>query len=202
MSFSAYKNVASVIKEFNLHYEQANLGEVPSLQAPDLLKQAIEFDLQELAYDSSEAIICETLIFPVLREVWKPFRRELMLWSHQPIELPGGLSGTPDYLFAKQSAMGKIVMDKPYVAIVEAKRDDFTGGWAQCLAEMYTAQQINERSDMKIFGIVSNGKTWEFGYLSHQNFTKYNEAVSINDLNELFSILYHILSVCSSQVIN
>lgn len=41
------------------------------------------------------------------------------------------------------------------------------------------AQQINGRNDIKIFGIVSNGKPWEFGYLLHQNFVKYRENQKI-----------------------
>ncbi|MBC8110353.1 MAG: hypothetical protein H7Y04_04770 [Verrucomicrobia bacterium] len=200
MAFSAYKNLATVIKEFQLHYEQADLEKITPVVAPTLLKEAIDFDLEELAYDSSEAIICETLIFPILREAWKPFRKELMLWSHQPMEAENGLSGTPDYLFAKQSELGKIVMDKPYIAIVEAKKDDFTGGWGKCAVEMYTAQQINQNADLKIFGIVSNGKTWEFGYLEKNTLVRYKDIVSINELNELYSIITHILTLCKNQI--
>ena len=200
MAFPEYKNLASVLKKFQLHYEQADLEDVLPIPAPLLLKEAIAFDLKELAYDSSEAIICETLIFPVLREAWKSFRNELMLWSHQPMEAGTGLSGTSDYLFAKQSELGRIVMDKPYVAIVEAKRDDFTGGWGQCAAEMYTAQQINQNPALKIFGIVSNGKSWEFGYLSQTVVVRYKNIFTINALDELFSVITHLLTICKNQV--
>ena len=44
--------------------------------------------------------------------------------------------------------MGKIVLDYPLLAVavhrpVEAKKDDFKVGWAQCGSEMYTIQQLN-----------------------------------------------------------
>lgn len=199
MSFSEYKSLPAVLKEFSLHYQEKSLEKYPLIDAPINLKDDIEFNLAELAYDGSEAIVCETLIFPLLKAAWKPFTKELMLWSHQAIELNSQLSGIPDYLFSKQSELGKIVMDKPFVAIVEAKKDDFSGGWGQCAAEMYAASQINENPEIAIFGIVTNGRFWEFSCLHQAVFYKYKQSADINNLDELFSILTHILSICKQQ---
>ena len=159
MSFSEYNSLPAVLKEFSLHYQEKALEDYLAIPAPSNLKEEIAFNLTELAY---EAIVCETLIFPVLKAAWKPFTKELMLWSHQAIEFDSKLSGIPDYLFSKQSELGKIVMDKPFVAVVEAKKDDFSGGWGQCAAEMYAASQINDNLEIVIFGIVTNGRFWEF----------------------------------------
>ncbi|MDQ6956907.1 MAG: hypothetical protein Q9M21_06895 [Mariprofundaceae bacterium] len=199
MSFSEYKSLSAVLKEFSLHYQEKTLEDHPLLQAPISLKEEIAFNLAELAYDGSEAIVCETLIFPILKAAWKPFTKELMFWSHQAIELTSKLSGIPDYLFSKQSELGKIVMDKPFVAIVEAKKDDFSGGWGQCAAEMYAASEINAAPEIPIFGIVSNGRFWEFSCLHQAVFYKYKQGSDINNLDELFSILTHILSICKQQ---
>ncbi len=199
MSFSEYKSLPAVLKEFSLHYQEKFLEKHPLIEAPINLKDDIAFNLAELAYDGSEAIVCETLIFPLLKAAWKPFTKELMLWSHQAIELNSHLSGIPDYLFSKQSELGKIVMDKPFVAIVEAKKDDFSGGWGQCAAEMYAASQINENLEIAIFGIVTNGRFWEFSCLHQAVFYKYKQSADINNLDELFSILTHILSICKQQ---
>lgn len=200
MPFSDFKQLSTVLKQFQLKYQEDDIRIWKKLTVPASLKADIDFNISELAYDGSEAIICETMIFPVLKEVWKPFTKDIMLWSHQSMDFDAILSGTPDYLFAKKSALGKIVMDKPLVAIVEAKKDDFTGGWGQCAAEMYTAQQINKNEDLKIFGVVSNGRFWEFGTLQNQTFTKFRQISEINDLDELFSILTHILKICQGQI--
>ncbi len=48
-------------------------------------------------------------------------------------------------------------MGEPYLLVVEAKRDDFVGGWAQCLAALVAAQKINKRTNQVLFGIVTNG---------------------------------------------
>ncbi|MFA7239998.1 MAG: hypothetical protein WC091_07790 [Sulfuricellaceae bacterium] len=200
MAFTEYKNLAAVLKEFSLHYQEKSLAYDATLYAPANLVAEITFNLTELAYDSSEAIICETLIFPILKAAWKPFIHELMLWSHQAIELNSKLSGVPDYLFAKKSALGKIVMDKPFVAVVEAKKDDFSAGWGQCSAEMYAAAQLNDNVDIQIFGIVSNGKFWEFAGLQHGVFYKYRQSGDVYKLDELFSMLSAILLNCQLQL--
>lgn len=135
-----------------------------------------------------------------MKEVWKEFTQELMLWSHQSLVWTEKLSGVPDYLFSKQSIFGKIVMDKPFVAVVEAKKDDFTGGWGQCAAEMYAVQQVNQDDNLIIFGIVSNGRIWEFASLHQNIFVKYTTMADINNLEELYSFLRHILLLCKEQV--
>jgi hypothetical protein len=201
MAFSNYKSLASVIQEFHLHYAEAAFQRfLAPLAAPAELHETIGFNLKEMAYDVSEAIIGESLLFPILREAWKPFRKELMLWSHTAIAYNEVLSGTPDYLFAKQSALGKIVLDKPYCAIVEAKKDDFTGGWGQCAVELYVAQQINANPNLEIFGIVSNGLYWQFGSLQHDVFTKYDQVFDVKELDALYTTLISILTVCKEQL--
>ena len=200
MAFTEYKSLAAVLKEFSLHYQEKALEHDATVKAPAALAADITFNLTELAFDSSEAMICETLIFPILKAAWKPFIHDLMLWSHQAIEFNGKLSGIPDYLFAKKSALGKVVMDKPLVAVVEAKKDDFSAGWGQCAAEMYAAVQLNENADIHVFGIVSNGKFWEFACLRHGIFYKYQQNGDVYKLDELFAMLSAILLDCHRQL--
>ncbi len=200
MAFTEYKNLATVLKEFSLHYQEQALDYDENLLAPPSLASEITFNLTELAYDSSEAMLCETLIFPILKTAWKPFIHDLMLWSHQAIEFNNKLSGIPDYLFAKKSSLGKVVMDKPFVAIVEAKKDDFSAGWGQCAAEMYTATQLNENPAIQVFGIVSNGKFWEFASLQNSVFFKYQQNGNVYQLDALFAMLCAILKNCQLQL--
>ena len=37
------------------------------------MQQDIVFTLKEVAYDVSEAAICENLIYPILKEAWKRY---------------------------------------------------------------------------------------------------------------------------------
>lgn len=196
MAFRTYKTLGEVLKAFRLTYELASFpAKTGKVVAPAQLHIEVEFTLNEVPYSVSEAAICENLIYPVLREVWKPFSKVFSIWSHQPIELNAELTGIPDYIIARRSELGFIVFDAPYVAVVEAKRDDFTLGWAQCALEMYTIQQLNNDT-RPVFGIVSNGETWEIAWLENAIVKQYRERFDINQLDDLFSALTYVLETC------
>jgi hypothetical protein len=110
------------------------------------------------------------------------------------------LSGFPEYILAKRSPLGKVVFDKPYLLLVEAKQDKFEEGWAQCIAEMIVAQRLNDELQVIILGIVSNGKTWQFGKLEGQIFTKNINPYTIYELDQLFGAVNYIFQQCESQL--
>lgn len=196
MAFRTYKTLGEVLKKYQLTLITAAFPPLAVVQsAPPQLHVDIEFTLDSVPYDVSEAAICENLIYPVLREAWKPFVDVFLIWSHQPVALDDELCGVPDYIIARRSKLGKVVFDTPYVAVVEAKKDDFTGGWAQCSLEMYTIQQLN--NDPKpVYGIVSNGEVWEIGRLEGSTLYQYRDRFDINRLDELFSALTWVLETC------
>jgi hypothetical protein len=74
------------------------------------------------------------LIYPILREAWIPFAQELQLWCHTALNYDEELSGVPDYFVARQSPLGTVLMEKPLLMVMEAKKDDVDWGWGQCLA--------------------------------------------------------------------
>ena len=47
--------------------------------------------------------------------------------------------------------------------VVEAKKNDFDQGWAQCLAELVVAQKINQDAKRPVYGIVTDANLWQFG---------------------------------------
>ncbi|MFM5945342.1 MAG: hypothetical protein ACKO9G_18585, partial [Dolichospermum sp.] len=60
-------------------------------------------------------------------------------------------------------------------------------GWGQCLAELIAAQKLNNQPEQLLYGIVSNGKIWEFGQLREQDFIKNIQEYSISNLDKLFA---------------
>jgi hypothetical protein len=197
MPFSSYKNLGKTLKKFQISYQEENFV-TPSQPSTvsDFLKSELEFALTELVIDNSEAAVCENLVYPILKEVWKPHRHRLMLWSHEPLHYDEDLSGVPDYIITKKSPLGKMVFDQPYLILVEAKRDNFSEGWGQCLAELVAAQKLNEHPEQPLFGIVSNGDTWEFGRLTAQCFTKHRVFYTIQELSLLVGALNDVLLRC------
>ena len=76
MAFSDYANLASVLKSFSLHYQESDFGDYPQVFAPDNLQEEIRFNLTELLYDGSEAMICEASIKGGLEAVGGDCRSE------------------------------------------------------------------------------------------------------------------------------
>jgi hypothetical protein len=93
-------------------------------------------------------------------------------------------------------------VDQPYLIVVEAKRDDFTRGWAQCLAAMLAAQKLNNLPDQTLFGITTNGRNWEIGKLEGSTFTQESGPFTLRDLDQLCAVLHYVFEQCRLQVAN
>jgi hypothetical protein len=205
VAFSSYKTIGDAIKKFQITYlEDEFLTETP-FPVSDYFRADITWVLREGVFEDSEAAICEGLIYPVLKEVCKSYSKDFVLWSHQTFRYDDDLSGAVDYILAKRSPLGKVVFDQPYCLLVEAKQDDFSEGWGQCLAEMIAAQKLNQASEPTIFGIVSNGKNWEFGKLEKHNlekntFTRHPQALAIWNLDDLCATVNAFFQQCQLQL--
>ncbi|MDY7014850.1 MAG: hypothetical protein SVX43_14850 [Cyanobacteriota bacterium] len=201
MSFSHYKSISTVAKAFQIKYNLSNFISELEFPVAPAFQEELDLLFTDGVVDNSEDAICETLIYPVLKEVWKPYRKQLTLWSHQSLIYDENLSGQPDYMVTKRSPLGPIVFDKPYFLVVEAKQDKFEEGWGQCLAELIAVQKINDDLEQKIIGIVSNGKVWQFGQLQGDVFTRNKTFYTIQDLESLFASVNYAFHQCQLQVI-
>jgi hypothetical protein len=200
MAFSAYKSFGETVKAFQISYMESNfLVDVP-FQVSDYFVEDLTFVMREGVVDNSEFAICENLVYPVLKEVWKTYSSQFTLWSHQFLNCNADLSGFPEYILAKRSPFGKVVFDQPYFLLVEAKQDNFDAGWGQCLAEMVAAQRLNETPDIVVFGIVSNGDRWQFGKLSDRTFVRNQTFYSIQSLDALFGAVNYVFQQSAHQL--
>ena len=202
MAFSSYKIVGEVLKEFQITYTESNFMGEAEFNIPAYFREDLDTVMREGVVNNSEFAICENLIYPVLKEVWKCYSSNFILWSHQSLNYDEKLSGFPEYILAKKSPLGKVVFDKPYFILVEAKQDNFEAGWAQCLAEMIAAQRLNEEFEIIIFGIVSNGDRWQFGKLEAAVFTRNITLYTIQELDKLFAAVNYIFQQSELQLNN
>lgn len=195
MSFNQYNNIAQVLNDFPLNYIEENFMQEKLLTLDSYFVNRFELLLKEGVVFNSESAICEGVIFPILIEIWQKYRDNLLIWSHQPLNYDEKLSGTPDYIVAKRSSRGKVIFESPYLILVEAKKDNFEEGWGQCLAELVAAQKLNNQLSQTLYGIVSNGKIWEFGKLEEDNFVKNIQEYSISNLERLLGALNYIFEI-------
>lgn len=200
MPFSAFKSLSDTLKEFQIIYTEENFVQTIPFDISDYFRQDLQLMMDEAVVDNSEYAICENLVYPVLKEVWKKYRKHFILWSHEFLNADAQLSGFPEYILARRSPLGKVVFDKPYFILVEAKQDNFDAAWAQCIAEMVAAQRLNENETLVIYGITSNGVFWQFSKLEKSTFTKNIQPYTIYDLDTLFAVVNYTFQQAERQL--
>lgn len=197
MAFSDFKTIPEVLEKFRIKYvvrDFVEIEEIPGTPSEQFL-QEFEFCLQNIDVFASEAARCEAIIFPILKEIYKPYAKNYALWIKKSISHDETLNGTPDYLISTRSELGIPVVGTPLILLVEAKRNDFEQGWGQCLAELVAAQKINGDTDFPVHGIVSDGKLWEFGQLVGDAFTRNRTSVTMDNLSVLFGAVDAVFKV-------
>jgi hypothetical protein len=199
MAFSDYKNISQVQKEFGIKYQEENFIAAQPVEPPPHFREEYEFNQKNIDVFTSEAARTDLVITPILREVYKSFHERYSFWIQKPIAYNDKLNGTPDYLIATRSALGKTVLDLPLVVVVEAKKNDFEQGWGQCLAELVAAQKINDNLNKPVYGIVTDGELWKFGKLVGNTFTSNLEGYTVGDLAELFGAIHFIFQAISQD---
>jgi hypothetical protein len=200
MAFSDYKTLAQVQQRFTITYGEAPyiLDHEAVVPAPFLAEMLFNRDYLDVY--SSEAARCEALIFPILREVYKTYAEHCELWIQKSLAYDADLNGTPDYMLATRSTLGKTVFGEPVLIIVEAKRNDFEQGWGQCLAAMVAAQKLNRDLSTEVHGIVTDGLLWRFGKLIAAQFMESATIYTAHDLPALFGALHFVMQASLDAV--
>ena len=190
MAFSNFKAISDVQERFRITYVADNfLGTEEILKPSEQFLSELEFNMKYINVYASEGARCENVIYPILREVYKGYAEGYALWVKKTITYDETLSGTPDYFIATKSELGMTVVGIPLIILVEAKKNDFEQGWGQCLAELVAAQKINADPDVPVYGIVSDGTSWQFGRLVGDAFTQNRTNFSVDNLPMLFGAI-------------
>jgi hypothetical protein len=198
MAFDNYESLDAVIEKYKVRCVSGTV-EIPFAQAPpfnEYFLNELAFNLQQFPLDRSKNGWGELLIFPILREVWKPYYAELRLFSHEPLEFDADLTGIPNYFVCKQSEFGPFYPTVPYLLVMEAKLDDFGKAWGQCLAAMLAAQKLHTTPDKPVYGITTNGRSWEFGELLGNEFTRDPNPIALHNLDSLRQALHAMIRAC------
>ncbi len=198
MAFGGFKSLGEVALTYQITLRPEPFIRPVPMAVEESFRRRLEFDRLNAPVDASEQAISEFLIAPVLQEMWRAYSDSLMIWSHVQFGQALPLKGFPDYFFSKRSPLGRI-LDRPYVLFVEAKSDDFDAAWAQCLAAMLAAQQLNERAEETIFGSVCNGELWLFGKLQGKILFQDPRSFTLTRLDELFAALNYLFQQAKEQ---
>jgi hypothetical protein len=174
--------------------------QTPSLFFNQRLERLSElFDLSN--YEESKKLIidaiCEEAIYGL---------DYLKIWKGAKIE-SDCLTGHADYVVAER----KDYFDRPLLCVIEAKKDDFEQGLAQCLVEMQACQWQNRQPDSHsqpiaatadTFGVISNGSTWRFCKLTASGKVYQTLDYSTAMMELLLGQLRYIFTQCNQILID
>ncbi len=198
------KNFSSFNKE--TAFIQLNIDELISWSLPvtpipistffqerlDRLKRRFDLD----SCEESKKLLIDAVCDEALENIDR-----LKIWKGANLE-SDTTCGVADYLIAERRGYLKT----PFLCIIEAKRDDFEQGLAQCLVEMQACQWENQQTPqpdnwvINIFGIVTNGDTWQFYKLTAKGEVYGTSAYSIGDLELLLGRIHHVFHLCEQNL--
>ncbi|HEY9597306.1 MAG TPA: hypothetical protein V6D33_06510 [Cyanophyceae cyanobacterium] len=169
--------------------------EVDAVEPSDFFQEHLarlnrNFDLE--SYEESKKL----LIDAICDEAINPCDR-LKIWKGAQLE-SDRLAGYVDYLVAER----KRFLDIPMLCIIEAKKDDFEQGLAQCLVEMQACQWNNQQQHhiIDVLGIVTNGEGWRFYKLAIDGQGYETPLYSIGDMERLLGRLRYVFQLCQQNL--
>ena len=193
MAYSDF-TLAEVIETFNLETveEIGIFNNVEEMEPTSLLSQTLTDHLSLIRIGESEKFKSEALVFPVLVDLKRQVG-SLQLFSGRDfnVDKERKLNGRFDFLLTQSKE--QLIIDKPVIIVVEAKKDDIGEGLGQCLATMVAAQIFNglaKGSDTRpVMGTVTTGTTWVFMKLEGAIATFDLAEYSIRQPSKLLGIL-------------
>ncbi len=138
----------------------------------------------------------ELLIDAVCEEAIERHQK-LRIWKAAPLE-SDTLTGIVDYIVAPRRAY----VATPLLCVVEAKKDDFEKGLAQCLVEMKACQWRNhhEGKDLTVYGVVTNGTGWQFYQLTLEGEVFESQFYALNQIAQVLGMLGYVFANCEAVI--
>ena len=142
----------------------------------------------------------EMIVASVLIELREYFTRRISLFSGIDfnVDAENGLTGVCDFLISHSPT--QFYLEAPIIVLVEAKKDEPTTGFGQCVAEMLAAQRFNTERGNEIpciYGAATTGTVWQFLKLEGQQLYIDKEFYSIGQCDKILGIL---VSMVKQQV--
>lgn len=149
------------------------------------------------AFSLTNSEAAKLLLIDILFTETLPQFPRLRAWKGEPLDSET-LTGVADLLVAPKRAF----VETPLLCAVEAKKDDFEQGRAQCVGEMAACRAVNEADGYRldVYGIVSNGQTWQFYRLAVAGTLYQTEFYTTRFLPELLAALYHVCAACDANL--
>ncbi len=194
-NFSSFTTIEAFkllnLKELNPWQFQVNPIEPTAFFRERLQRLEQSFDLQ--SYEESKKLLIDAICEEAILDC-----QTLRVWKGPQLE-SDITAGYVDYLVAER----KRYLEAPFLCIVEAKKDDFEQGLAQCLVEMKACQYNNQKTEraVTVFGIVTNGEGWRFYRLDLEGQVDETALYSTGNMADLLGRVHYIFQQCEQNLL-
>ncbi len=170
MAYSEF-SLTSVVERFRLNLQQQNGRFAPIAPVPaisDILRVLLAEQVPLAVAINTEKARSELIVVNVLAEVRRQLPGQVSIFSGVELEVDKSesLNGYCDFLVSLSPQ--QLIVSAPIITLVEAKNDNLPAAWGQCASEMIAATRFNDQRENhlpRIYGVVTSGTAWMFGYL-------------------------------------
>lgn len=191
-------DLKTAVQKFDLSKNESVdlFAHLEPIQPSDTLNQWLaEFAPVALGITTEQARR-ELIITPILAEAKRRSRLAINFFPGAPLSVDEarGLTGVCDYLITRSAEV--YYVEAPILAVVEAKREDLSGGLGQCVAEMVAIQLFNQREGTPVpaaYGCVTSGNLWRFLKLEGNSLFIDMPEYGLGQLAKILAILVDIV---------
>lgn len=192
----AYSNftIEEVLKTFQLETDEAAdiSSEIESIVPSEHLTTTLSRNVPLALAIGTEKAKSELIVTNVLVELREKFEQRISLFSGIDfnVDVEKGLTGVCDFLISLSPV--QYYLEAPIIILVEAKKDEPTTGFGQCIAEMLAAQHFNTQKGNDIpaiYGASTTGTVWQFLKLEGQQLYIDKAPYSIGQCDKILGIL-------------
>lgn len=198
MGFSNFK-LADVVKKFQLKINRETdlFADTPEVAKSEHLEFVLTNHLTLAININTEKARSEMITAPILLDVIQKLKPQISLFSGKDLTVDSSqeLNGECDFIISLSNQ--QLFITAPIITLVEAKKEDITGGLGQCAAQMLGAQIFNQRKGNQIssvYGAVTTGTVWRFLRLSDRLLDIDNKEYYIGDVGKILGIFHWIIS--------
>ncbi|MCU0340786.1 MAG: hypothetical protein MUE30_12950 [Spirosomaceae bacterium] len=173
---------------------QALFGPVDSVKPSERLVEELA-DTSDMAL-TTEKLLSEALVFPILQEIRLKNRDYVRLFSGETLkaDIKRGLNGECDFILTKSP---QIALTSPIISLTEAKNGEVSDldSLAQTTAQMIGARVFNQKNNSHeiIHGACTSGREWLFLRLEKNHALIDTRRYSLQNLPELLGVLQYII---------
>ncbi len=201
MGYSNFKRLKQVLQKFGLNDIRETLfAEIPSVEPSERLQQALQ--IAKIIPLTNEKAKSEWLIAPILTDVFMAHTHLISLYSGEEINVDANndLAGACDFIFSL--APNSYELHTPIFALTEAKDEDLDYGIAQCTAQMYAAQLLNEQENKPlpyIYGCATTAGEWRFLKLENKTLYVDKNSYFLPELPKILGVFHLIIKQFANE---